>query len=414
MVLGLLLCSVPALCLAGAPEVEKRAAANHGEEPKPAVLEVQQGTGDVLWLAAAPGCPGAAGLTYPTIQVWVSRDNGNRWIPLNIVADNIEQALERPVRKLILDSKRAGRALVWSQICDDPHGKFGGSVYITEDGGWTWKALKLPQKWRDWVLDEPVWVGHQVEDLRIIGGDFNKLEVKRLGKGWWLTNDFGKTWKTIAKPTKGKKPGKLSATLKKDGCAFTASARGLHRECKGAKKELSWPTKQSFATAGHHLLWAAGKVKAATLVKADAKSKQLLGALVPGKVPAKTVATFKPDEVARVNKILGRLKFDPEADFAPELPRWEEAILLETSDGAIVPVYLLKGKLRTTVARSLDGDFHDFNTTWWENTTELTLSEADAAWFQKVLTGHLGKRKERVYVEPELPMPPEDEEEEEY
>lgn len=45
---------------------------------------------------------------------------------------------------------------------------------------------------------------------------------------------------------------------------------------------------------------------------------------------------------------------------------------------------------------------------------DLALPAEDLSWLEKTLTRHLGKRKERVYVEPEIEEPDIEEEDEEY
>jgi photosystem II stability/assembly factor-like uncharacterized protein len=103
------------------------------------------------------------------------------------------------------DPKKAGRILVWDSICPNSHYNEGGSVFVTEDGGWSWKRMKLPKPLREWVVDQPLDVGAQISELKMINGDFNRLEIRWNNKGWYRTADGGKTWKAIKASAKGAK-----------------------------------------------------------------------------------------------------------------------------------------------------------------------------------------------------------------
>jgi hypothetical protein len=205
----------------------------------------------------------------------------------------------------------------------------------------------------------------------------------------------------------------LKSSLVVGKCTFTATDKGLLRKCKDGKTLLSFPTKRSYALPPWHLHKAVGKVKAVKLVKPEDSAKQKLGILPGGKIPGKVLATFKPEEVTKVNEILARAKpcTIEDMNYTYSMPRWQEVIFLELGKGKVLQVHLIKEGLRVSLAKPLDGDVYDLNFFWMENVHDFILPAEDIAWFYMKLTKYLGERKERIYVEPEFPM---DEDEDDY
>jgi len=102
--------------------------------PRPAPSSFALGPDGQIWLAdgtcAEPGTFG---------RVMVSSDHGDRWRPIAV-----KTLSAQPVRQVILDRSHAGTALIFTASCGSAAHTEPGWIYLTDNGGKTFRAVAVP------------------------------------------------------------------------------------------------------------------------------------------------------------------------------------------------------------------------------------------------------------------------------
>lgn len=133
---------------------------------------------------------------HDDVSIWVSRYDGDRWMPGVKVADGVQDASKRyPTWNPVLFQPRTGALLLFYKVGPSPQ-EWWGMVMSSTDDGRTWsKATRLPDGILGPIKDKPV----QLADGTIVSGSSTenaKTDAWRVHVE--LSRDQGKTWQLAA------------------------------------------------------------------------------------------------------------------------------------------------------------------------------------------------------------------------
>jgi hypothetical protein len=188
--------------------------------PRPPPSSFALGPDGQIWLAdgtcAEPATFG---------RVMVSSDHGDRWRPVVVKTPSAQ-----PVRQVILDRSHAGTALIFTTSCASAPHTEPGWIYLTENGGRTFRAIAPPpgirgENGRPAAEQEPVQAivapDGMLNHLVLYGQSTQSLPGQTAR---WESRDGGRSWEPLAPVAAAPKPtvpmaaiGGMELAIRKDG-----------------------------------------------------------------------------------------------------------------------------------------------------------------------------------------------------
>lgn len=176
--------------------------------------------GQTVWLADAGRCdlPGILDPQSPGV-VWHSGDQGATWkrrpvhdgrFPMNTAAAAV-----------FTDFQRAERVLVYSARCQQGDQVLGGTVFLSDDQGRSWRRLALPPNWRNRST------GQRLVGVQVPGGSLDHLLIWTTPQFCFETQDGGKTWERVEEPGA---PPAAPAFARQGDWVLRATPDGLERK----------------------------------------------------------------------------------------------------------------------------------------------------------------------------------------
>lgn len=172
-----------------------------------------------LWVGDGGRCdePGVRDVQSPG-HLFHSNDGGETWEARTIRVG--VGRMHTAAADIQADRRRPAHLIVHSARCTSPLGVYGGRLFLTRDGGTTWKRLSVPSQ-----AGPPTDGGRSVASFRLIGGSVDRLWVKNAQGDTFQTHNTGAKWTQLSDP---KEALDLPApTL--DGATYHPSADGLQR-----------------------------------------------------------------------------------------------------------------------------------------------------------------------------------------
>ena len=265
--------------------------------------------------------------------VWLSPDRGVTWIRVPVFTTEGYQ-MTTPPAGVVADSRHAGKLMVRAESVCDQEGCEGGETFLTADSGKTWQEVEPDER----------------PDFQAADG----------GTGH-------KKWKE---------------------CAFTTTAKGVTKKCKGGEDSLVFPTAITSRGPASRLVEAAGKVSSVEVIDSGT---------------GKVVASFTSQQVSQANKALKR--GEPAGDWVATTPPWPANVMVfTTTSGEKLAVRFVNLVLRISLVDSATGNKPATGDIWRANTQDFTLHEEDADWFWGVMGSYLGSTSVKEYLPIKEPM----------
>jgi hypothetical protein len=178
--------------------------------PHPVATVAADAAGD-LWLGDAGRCdePGARDHQSPSL-VWRSRDLGDSWEPIEVIAGGVRMHTAALV--IATSAKEAGHLAVLSARCKSSAATYGGRLFVTRDAGKSWAVLSPPDG------------AGKLEALSLPEGGVDTLTVWAEGRAH-TSQDGGKSWKSELRG----RPPETWKRAQQGVAAFEATADGLVR-----------------------------------------------------------------------------------------------------------------------------------------------------------------------------------------
>lgn len=144
----------------------------------------------------------------PDVNIWLSRHNGDKWLPVEMVASGSElSGRDVACWNPVLFQPKSGPLMLFYKVGDDEP-DWWGEYKTSTDGGKTWsKAIRLPDGFLGPIKNKPI----QLSDGSILSPssiEYYKIQNNDTSEVWLthleLTSDMGKTWKKIGPLNDGK------------------------------------------------------------------------------------------------------------------------------------------------------------------------------------------------------------------
>lgn len=195
-------------------------ARRHEHSPRPIADVAIDARGEQLWVADAGRCDEPGVIDAQTDgALWVSRDMGQSW-QRRAVHDG-RNPMHTAAAAVITDAQDPNRLLVYSARCARAGDLWGGTAFLSDDQGKTWRRLEMPPNRRS----RPT--GQRLFGVQAPDGDLNHLIIWTTQEGRHETRDAGKTWEKIndAPP-----PARALGFARAGDLLFRATPDGLQRK----------------------------------------------------------------------------------------------------------------------------------------------------------------------------------------
>jgi hypothetical protein len=199
--------------------------------PRP-IVTVQADADGILWVGDGGRCnqPGVQDLHTPG-HVFQSDDGGDRWEKVRVRVG--VGVMHTAAQAIVVDMRRSGHLMVHSARCTSPLGTYGGRLFITRDGGTTWKRVSIPAH-----VGDSTDGGQGVAGVALIGGSVDRFRIWNDAGECFQSMNTGSTWSKVS--AKSKKPSPPTrVTL--DGVSYGATEDGLERQVSGEEAERLFP-----------------------------------------------------------------------------------------------------------------------------------------------------------------------------
>ncbi len=150
---------------------------------------------------------GGKGEGDPSVGIWLSRMEGEKWSAPVEVANGVVQGQRYPAWNPVLFQPSKGPLMLFYKVGPSPS-KWWGMLKTSDDAGKTWgTATKLPEGILGPIKDKPV----QLSDGTILCPSSSEQEGWRLHMEF--TKDLGKTWEKTGPLNDGKKLAAIQPTI---------------------------------------------------------------------------------------------------------------------------------------------------------------------------------------------------------
>ncbi len=162
-------------------------------------------------------------------RVFKSTDRGSSWRSVRVRVK--EAAMHSGAHTILADQRRGGNLVVLSALCRMPFGSYGGLLYMTRDGGRTWRKISVSS-----TAGEEVDGGVGVDAVALVGGSIDRLYVWNKQGHRYRSQNTGKSWEES--PSAAGPPKRLQM-VKIPGATLTLSSKGLLREAVGGVRQVA-------------------------------------------------------------------------------------------------------------------------------------------------------------------------------
>jgi hypothetical protein len=192
--------------------------------PRPPFASIAVDASGGLWLA-----DGLCDDRTTFGRVLFSSDHGDHWRKVPVKTRE-----EQPIREVIADRKNPGSLLVFSYACGSSAHTDPGWIYVTADGGKTFRPINVPSGIRKDDEGGPASEQDPLQAIMAPEGDIGHLILYGASEAVagdaiarWESNDAGRSWKTVA-PVKAV-PGPASKKAVLGEWTLTIQKDGLYR-----------------------------------------------------------------------------------------------------------------------------------------------------------------------------------------
>ena len=167
--------------------------------------------------------------------VFKSTDRGVSWRAISVRVDR--SRMHTGARTLLADKRRGGHLVVLSSLCRTPFGSYGGLLYMTRDGGRTWRKIPVSGE-----VGETVDGGVGVDAVALAGGSIDRLYVWNKRGDRYRSLNTGKSWE-LSPTTRGLPKPLTEVTV--PGATLSLNPDGLSRKATGGVNQLLHPQTQA-------------------------------------------------------------------------------------------------------------------------------------------------------------------------
>ena len=148
------------------------------------------GVGGLVWIADGGACDTPGVVANDTRgKVLRSSDHGASWEAIAVRSGT--ESMETAASRVIADRRRAGHVAVLSASCTDRGATYGGTVWLTRNGGKSWRRAPLTG-----AIGRPeVARGDGAIGLALVRGKLENLSVWFPGRVRLSSSDAGEAWR---------------------------------------------------------------------------------------------------------------------------------------------------------------------------------------------------------------------------